>query len=849
MTGQFSYTVTQILAKSRVAAAAQHSDHVTAAHLMLAILSVPSPWIHSVLANSHVDTQKLKADLYAMTGEEWVDIPEGEIPASSQGNVSFDSDTDNIITDAITSAFCSNQTEVNERHLLLAILNPHKTNCLQPLLSAYNLNFRSASLDNALSTDNRKPVAASMSSHDDGFDDLLDFDEQPKNNTRTSEQQAARKSKTPVLDRFSHDLTKAAAEGKLDPVVGREKEVIRVQEILGRRKKNNPILIGEPGVGKSAIVEGLAQMVNNSQASQVLMGKRIVELDMTAIVAGTKYRGQFEDRLKALVRELEDNPDIIAFIDEIHSIVGAGNAEGSMDAANILKPALARGRIQCIGATTLKEYRNSIEKDGALERRFQKVIVEPTTPQETLQILRNIKDRYEEFHAVTYSDEALEACVKLAERYVTDRCFPDKAIDIIDELGAYIHQHSTKVPQNIIDKQRDLEEVKIQKQRAVVAQRFERAAFLRDRQKRYEMDLENMRKNWLSNSNENRYPVTPEDVAKVVSRMTGIPVQRMEETENCRLKKMPETLKASIIGQDAAIDTMVKAIQRSRTGLKDPNRPIGAFMFLGPTGVGKTYLAKRLAEEMFGSADALIRVDMSEYSESFNTSRLVGAPPGYVGYQEGGQMTEKVRRRPYSIVLLDEIEKANEKVYNLLLQVLDEGRLTDGSGRLVDFRNTVIIMTSNSGTRQLKEFGKGIGFNAAGAAYQDKEHARAVIQKSLGKQFPPEFLNRLDEVITFDQLDMKSLKRIVDIELATLFKRVEDMGYFVKMSDKAKELVADKGYDVQYGARPLKRAIQTYVEDGLCQLLMDDSLKPGDIINIGKHNSREELTFKIAPIS
>ena len=657
------------------------------------------------------------------------------------------------------------------------------------------------------------------------------------------------KPRTPFLDKFSHDLTKAAADGKLDPVVGRDREIMRVVEILGRRKKNNPILIGEPGVGKSAIVEGLAQLISKEQVCPTLFNRRVVDLDLTAIVAGTKFRGQFEERIKGLINELEANPDIIIFIDEIHTIIGAGGASGSMDAANILKPALARGTIQCIGATTLDEYRNSIEKDGALERRFQKVIVNPTTSEETLQILHNIKDRYEQHHAVSYSDEALEACVKLTDRYVTDRFFPDKAIDVLDEVGSRTHINHSSVPQPIVDLQMRIEETKEKKQFAVGSQNFELAASYRDLQMQMEDELEIMRKEWENSGDQERVPVGASYVAEVVSAMTGIPMQRMAQEENQRLKNMAQALKGSIIAQDPAIDKIVKAIKRNRMGLKAPNHPIGAFMFLGPTGVGKTYLAKKLAEEMFGSVDALIRVDMSEYSESFNTSRLVGAPPGYVGYQEGGQLTEKVRRKPYSIVLLDEIEKANDKIFNLLLQVLDEGRLTDGNGRFIDFRNTIIIMTSNAGTRQLKDFGRGVGFNAGGTGNgfmdeKDKEYARSIIQKSLSKQFAPEFLNRLDEIITFDQLGLDAIKKIIDLELKGLFKRVNDLGYGIQISDKAKEFVATKGYDVQYGARPLKRAIQTYIEDGVCELLINGNLEKGATINIGKCPNKDELTFR-----
>lgn len=659
--------------------------------------------------------------------------------------------------------------------------------------------------------------------------------------------------KTPFLDKYSTDLTKAAKDGKLDPVVGREHEIQRVLEIIGRRKKNNPILIGEPGVGKSAIVEGLAQLIVKQQTSPALFNKRIVSVDLTAMVAGSKYRGQFEERIKGLITELENNPDIIIFIDEIHTLIGAGGGSGTMDAANILKPALARGTVQCIGATTFKEYANSIEKDGALERRFQKVIVEPTTTEQTLAILRNIKDRYEDHHGVTFCDEALEACVKLTERYVTDRFFPDKAIDVMDEVGSKLRLANIKVPDYILDLQNEIEEVAAKKLEAVGNQNFELAASYRDKGLSLEKKLDLMHKKWQSGDCTERIPVTESDVADVVSKMSGVPVQRMAEEEGVRLKNMSAVLKKSVIAQDDAIEKMVKAIQRNRIGLRDPNHPIGAFMFLGPTGVGKTYLAKKLAEELFGSKDALIRVDMSEYSESFNTSRLLGAPPGYVGYDEGGQLTERVRRKPYSIVLLDEIEKAHDKVYNMLLQVLDEGRLTDGNGRLIDFRNTVIIMTSNAGTRQLKEFGSGIGFNAGGLTKsvmdeKDKEYARSIIQKSLSKQFSPEFLNRLDEIITFNQLDIDAIKRIIDIELRGLFGRVHDMGYEIQITDKAKELVATKGYDVQFGARPLKRAIQTYIEDGVCELLLGGKLKKGDTISIGKNPNREELTFKVAVV-
>lgn len=703
----------------------------------------------------------------------------------------------------------------------------------------------------------------------DNQGDLLDPEEEPldfsenqnsangkqdgNNGKRTRNVVGAKptKSNTPYLDKYSYDLTRAAKSGMLDPVVGRDKEITRLMEILGRRKKNNPVLIGEPGVGKSAIVEGLAQMITKGDQSSLFFNKRVLSLDMTGIVAGTKFRGQFEERIKGVIKELERNPNIIVFIDEIHTLIGAGGAEGSMDAANIMKPALARGFIQCIGATTLNEYRKSIEKDGALERRFQKIIVEPTTAEETLEILHNIKEKYEEHHNVSYTDEALKACVKLADRYMHDRSFPDKAIDVMDEAGAHIHINCATVPDELIEAEKKLNATIAKKQAAVASQNFEMAATLRDYQAKQERDIEMMRGRWQHGDPNHRVTLDETEIAKVVSNMTGIPVQQMAESENIRLRNMGKVLKEKVIAQDAAIDKVVKSIQRNRMGLKDPNHPIGVFMFLGPTGVGKTYLAKKLAEEMFGSADALFRIDMSEYAEGFNTSRLIGSPPGYVGYDEGGQLTEKVRRKPYSIVLLDEIEKANSQVFNLLLQVMDEGRLTDGNGRLIDFRNTIIIMTSNAGTRQLKEFGRGVGFNAGGIGSngmpideKDKEYARSVIQKHLSKQFAPEFLNRLDEIITFDQLDLSAITSIVDLELKSLVKRVENLGYHFQMTDKAKEFVASKGYDVQFGARPLKRAIQNYVEDGLCELLMEGNLKPGSVISIGKNPKKDELTFK-----
>ena len=639
-------------------------------------------------------------------------------------------------------------------------------------------------------------------------------------------------------------MTKAAEEGKLDPVVGRVKEIERLAQILSRRKKNNPILIGEPGVGKSAIVEGLALRIVEKKVSRILFDKRVIALDMTAVVAGTKYRGQFEERIRSILNELKKNPNIILFIDEIHTIVGAGSAAGSMDAANMLKPALARGEIQCIGATTLDEYRQNIEKDGALERRFQKVIVEPTTAEETLQILKNIKDKYEDHHNVNYTDAALEACVKLTDRYITDRNFPDKAIDALDEAGSRVHLTNITAPKEIEEQEKLIDEMKSLKNEAVRLQNFELAASYRDKEKEYTNQLDTLKEEWEKSLKENRETVDDEQIAEVVSMMSGVPVQRMAQAEGMKLLGMKDDLLSKVIGQDKAIATLVKAIQRSRVGLKDPNKPIGTFMFLGPTGVGKTHLAKELAKLMFGSADALIRIDMSEYMEKFTVSRLVGAPPGYVGYEEGGQLTEKVRRKPYSIVLLDEIEKAHPDVFNILLQVMDEGRLTDSYGRTVDFKNTIVIMTSNIGTRQLKEFGKGIGF-AAQIRTDDKEYSRSVITKALNKSFAPEFINRLDEIITFDQLDLNALTRIIDIELKGLYSRVEHIGYKLVIDEDAKKFVATKGYDVQFGARPLKRAIQNNLEDGISELILGSEMAAGDRIKVSYDKEKDIIVMTV----
>ena len=844
MTSQFSPKVSEILAFSREEAARLASRSVGPEHLLLGLLRMKDGPVIDLFRRLDINTQTVKTELENKVRED--DITNMNYSSSE---LVLNEQASNILKLAVLEARIQRKQRIEEQHLLLAILHDQVDNGAKHILEFNNMNYEDVfSLLQVKQGETKNGLRLPDEDYEE-YEEENGGQKASDNSQQTTTAKTKTKSKTPVLDNFSTDLTVAAAEGKLDPVVGREREIMRVIEILGRRKKNNPILIGEPGVGKSAIVEGLAQMIAKRHTSPVLFGKRIVSLDMTGIVAGTKYRGQFEERIKALIKEIEQNPDIIVFIDEIHTIIGAGSAAGTMDAANILKPALARGTIQCIGATTLDEYRNSIEKDGALERRFQKVLVEPTTAEETLQILHNIKERYEHHHHVSYTDEALSACVKLTERYISDRAFPDKAIDALDEVGSRVHLHNVQIPPEITEKEKMIAEVKEQKQNAVSQQNYELAASYRDRQTVLERELAELNRKWSEGDTDERQTVTEAEVADVVSVMTGVPVQRMAEKEVVRLKGMSQELKKAVVAQDAAIEKMVRAIQRNRVGLKDPNHPIGAFMFLGPTGVGKTYLAKKLAEFMFGSTDALIRVDMSEYTESFNVSRLIGAPPGYVGYEEGGQLTERVRRHPYSIVLLDEIEKAHGNVFNLLLQVLDEGRLTDGNGRFVDFRNTVIIMTSNAGTRQLKDFGRGVGFNAGSLGLamdeKDKEHARSIVQKALSKQFSPEFLNRLDEIITFDQLDLSAIKRIIDIELQSLWKRIEQLGFHVELSEEAKELVATKGYDVQFGARPLKRAIQSYIEDGISEMIVNDELPEGATIVIGKHPEKEELTFNL----
>ena len=839
MTSQFSPKVSEILAYSREEAARLASQSVAPEHLLLGLLRMKEGPVMNVFQRLGIDLQHLKTEL-----EDRVRQDEIGMPIFTQQLV-LNEKASNILKLAVLEARIQHTTRVEEQHLLLAILHDQTDTGAKQVLEMNNINYEDVLT--LLSVKNGIGLPDEDYEEEESSNASASSSSQSANTTQTTTQQKT-KSKTPVLDNFGTDLTQQALESKLDPCVGRTAEIQRVIEILGRRKKNNPILIGEPGVGKSAIVEGLAQMIASRHCSPMLFNKRLVTLDMTGVVAGTKYRGQFEERMKLLVKELEQNPDIIIFIDEIHTMIGAGATPGSMDAANILKPALARGTIQCIGATTLDEYRNSIEKDGALERRFQKVQVEPTTKEETLQILRNIKSRYEYHHHVTYTDEALEACVRLTDRYVSDRFMPDKAIDALDETGSRVHLQNANIPPEITEKEKEMQQVKEKKQQAVSNQNFELAASYRDRESVLTRELQELNKKWLDGEVDVRQEVTAEQVADVVSMMTGVPVQRMAQEEGIRLKGMAQELKSQVIAQDKAIEKMVRAIQRNRVGLKEPNHPIGVFMFLGPTGVGKTYLAKKLAEFMFGTTDALIRIDMSEYTESFNVSRLIGAPPGYVGYEEGGQLTERVRRHPYSIVLLDEIEKAHANVFNLLLQVLDEGRLTDGNGRFVDFRNTVIIMTSNAGTRQLKDFGRGVGFNTGTSSAlmlneQDKEHARQIVQKALSKQFSPEFLNRLDEIITFDQLDLEAIKKIIDVELKGLYKRIEALGYTVDLSEEARQFVAEKGYDVQFGARPLKRAIQNYIEDGISELIVNGDIKPGTTIHITKEEQQDELTF------
>lgn len=847
MDNQFTQRVSEILLFSKEESDRLGNNYVGTGHLLLGIIREGDNKAVSILQSLYVDLKKLKLILE--------DELRGQVASPVRENF-FGSDKDldkkasKVMKLSILEAKLLKSPEVDTEHVLLAIMKDNENKAAE-ILESQEVTYRKV-MDRLVPHKEEPKDGLDFGEEDEDEDDGIRRRRPDEGNmsyrsegqpVAGTKQQKSSKD-TPVLDSFSTDMTKAAEEGKLDPVVGREKEIERLAQILSRRKKNNPILIGEPGVGKSAIVEGLAMRIVERKVSRILFDKRVVALDMTAVVAGTKYRGQFEERIRSILNELKKNPDIILFIDEIHNIVGAGSAAGSMDAANILKPSLARGEIQCIGATTLDEYRQNIEKDGALERRFQKVMVEPTTPEETLQILKNIKEKYEEHHCVNYTDEALEACVKLTDRYISDRNFPDKAIDALDEAGSRVHLTNVSVPKEIEEQEKLIEEARKHKNEAVNLQNFELAASFRDQEKNYMNQLEVMKREWEENLKQQRETVDAPQIENVVSMMSGVPAQRMAQAEGIRLKGMKEELKSRVIAQDKAVDTLVKAIQRSRVGLKDPNKPIGTFLFLGPTGVGKTHLAKELARQLFGTTDAMIRIDMSEYMEKYSVSRLVGAPPGYVGYEEGGQLTEKVRRRPYSIVLLDEIEKAHSDVFNLLLQVMDEGRLTDSNGRTVDFKNTVIILTSNIGTRQLKEFGKGIGF-AAQLRTDDSEYSRSVITKALNKSFAPEFINRLDEIITFDQLDVEALSKIIDIELKRLYQRMESIGYKLQIDDDAKRYVAEKGYDVQFGARPLKRSIQSNLEDGLAELILNEEPQNGDVIHVSLKPSGDGLQMKI----
>lgn len=842
MSNEFTQQVSDIVVYGKEEANRLQNDHIEPEHLLLGILRDGECKAAEVLKSFYLDLKGIKNELETQ-------LREKSILENYSQDISFSEEASKILTLSKLEARLMNDEKVDTPHILLAIMRDNQNNAYK-ILEKNDVTYEKiidrlkqeeTPFDGLDFNDDEEEEGigrrGNADKNNDGFGSSAN-----RQATQTEQKQAD--GGTPYLDNYGIDLTKAAEGGKLDPVVGREKEIERIAQILSRRKKNNPILIGEPGVGKSAIAEGLALRIVEKRVSRALFGKRIVSLDMTAVVAGTKYRGQFEERIRAILTEVKKHPDVILFIDEIHTIVGAGSAAGSMDAANMLKPALARGEIQCIGATTLDEYRKNIEKDGALERRFQKVLVGPTSPEETLQILRNIKDKYEEHHNVTYTDEALEACVRLTDRYVTDRYFPDKAIDAMDEAGSRIHLTHISVPQEIEEQERLIEEAQQHKNEAIRLQNFELAASFRDRENQYTEQLERLKNEWKEKLKDNRETVDAPQIEEVVSMISGVPVQRMAQAEGVRLKGMKQALLSKVIGQDKAVETLVRSIQRSRVGLKDPNKPIGTFLFLGPTGVGKTHLAKELAKNMFGTTDAIIRIDMSEYMEKFTVSRLIGAPPGYVGYEEGGQLTEKVRRHPYSIVLLDEIEKAHSDVFNMLLQVMDEGRLTDSLGRTVDFKNTIIIMTSNIGTRQLKEFGKGIGFTAQ-TGENEKEHANSVIRKALNKSFAPEFINRLDEIVTFDQLDIASLEKIIDIELAGLYKRIEGCGYHLLLDQEAKRFVAEKGYDVQFGARPLKRSIQNHLEDGLAELIINEEPQAGDTLHVYMNTQGDGVEMKV----
>jgi ATP-dependent Clp protease ATP-binding subunit ClpC len=838
MEAKFSPRVKDVITYSREEALRLGHDYIGTEHLVLGMIREGEGLALKVLAQLGVNAQELRKQI-----EQNVKI--STKPVTNMGNIPLVKQAERALKLTYLEAKVFKSSLIGTEHLMLAILKIEDSlvvNILANMKIDYDV-FKDELeiyLENGAS-DSQAPRAEFPSSSEDDMDD----DSGPFGGSSSSKKQGDSKSKTPVLDNFGRDLTKMAEDGKLDPIVGREKEIERVSQILSRRKKNNPILIGEPGVGKSAIAEGLALRIVQRKVPRILFGKRIVTLDLAALVAGTKYRGQFEERMKAVMNELEKSPDVILFIDEIHTIIGAGGASGSLDAGNMFKPALARGELQCIGATTLDEYRQYIEKDGALERRFQKVLVEPASAEETFQILNNIKDKYEEHHRVSYTEDALKACVSLTQRYISDRHLPDKAIDALDEAGSRVHIKNIHVPQNIIDIEKQVEDIKEEKNKVVRSQRYEEAARLRDTERQLLEKLDAAKLQWEEETKNHREIVSEDNVAEVVAMMTGVPVQRVAQNEGEKLGVMYDNLKGRVIGQDDAIKKVVKAIQRNRAGLKDPNKPIGSFIFLGPTGVGKTQLAKELAKYLFDTEEAMIRIDMSEYMEKFAVTRLIGAPPGYVGYEEGGQLTEKVRRKPYSIVLLDEIEKAHPDVFNLLLQALDDGQLTDSLGRKIDFKNTIIIMTSNIGSRQLKEFGQGVGFSTAAKQAREDEHSKGVIEGALKKAFAPEFLNRIDDVIMFNSLGKEDIHKIIDVELSKLYKRIEAIGYKITITEEAKDFVTEKGYDANYGARPLKRAIQKYIEDPMAEEIIKSKMTEGDTLEVGFDKEKQELTVNV----
>tara|TARA_X000000950_G_scaffold174970_2_gene212650 strand:- start:611 stop:3157 length:2547 start_codon:yes stop_codon:yes gene_type:complete len=837
MDAKFSPRVKEVISYSREEALRLGHDYIGVEHLLLGIIREGEGVAMKIITSSGVSSKELRKKLEAK-------LDSGHLnQVKNSGNIPLLKQAEKVLKITYLEAKLFKSNMIGTEHLLLSILK-EDNNIGSSLLKEYNMNYESVKEELELMMDSgyqsetlpESKIPESANENDDDKDESF---------TSSSKKASDSKSKTPVLDNFGRDLTRMAEDDKLDPIVGREKEIERVSQILSRRKKNNPLLIGEPGVGKSAIAEGLAIRITQRKVSRVLFNKRIISLDLASLVAGTKYRGQFEERMKAVMNELEKSPDIILFIDEIHTIVGAGGASGSLDASNMFKPALARGEIQCIGATTLDEYRQFIEKDGALERRFQKVIVEPTTVEETLQILNNIKEKYEDHHNVIYTDDAIKSCVYLTERYISDRHLPDKAIDALDEVGSRVHITNIHVPKSIIEVEKKIEDVKELKNQVVRSQQYEEAARLRDSERKLNEELENAKKIWEEETKSHRQKVSEDHVAEVVAMMTGIPVQKVAEKESGKLMKMVDSMNNTVIGQNEAITKVVKAIQRNRAGLKDPNKPVGSFIFLGPTGVGKTQLCKVLAKNLFDSEEALIRIDMSEYMEKFAVSRLIGAPPGYVGYEEGGQLTEKVRRKPYSIILLDEIEKAHPDVFNLLLQALDDGKMTDSLGRNIDFKNTIIIMTSNIGARQLQDFGTGVGFGTKARSENDQNDTKGVIQNALKKSFAPEFLNRIDDVVIFNSLSKDDILIIIDIELDKLFKRINSLGFKIELTKKAKIFVADKGYDEKYGARPLNRAIQKHIEDPLAEEIIQKNVKEGDLIKIDLNSKSDKITVSI----